>query len=116
MHAVDRIHSRPRGAPIEVDTPDILAYALSRLRKCGDDSIRILMLTDELPDFLLPHLTWAASRRADTPARTVRLLMKACGELMLEKALGMHRWRMLKRRFPGLEDPSGLRGRHLSGF
>ncbi|MGY3618410.1 hypothetical protein ACVJGD_004606 [Bradyrhizobium sp. USDA 10063] len=109
MNVVDRIHGKPRGAPIETDTPDVLVYALARLRKCKD-AIDVLRLTDELPDVILPYLTWAASRRQDIPARVVRILMKCCGELFLERALGLYRLRVLKSRYPGWQDPSGLRG------
>ncbi|MGY3487830.1 hypothetical protein ACVW1C_005713 [Bradyrhizobium sp. USDA 4011] len=60
----------------------------------------MLRLTDALPDVLLPHLAWAASRRQDVPARHVQVLVKCCGEPVLERALGRARLKQLKLRFP----------------
>jgi hypothetical protein len=90
-------------------TPDILVPALSALRRCKD-SIDILTLVDSLPEIILPHLTWAASRRTDVQPRFVKILMKCSGEAFLERVLGRERLRQLKLRFAGWEDPSGLRG------
>lgn len=97
---VGKLQFSPRTAAIEADTPDVLAHALAKLRQCGDDAINVLRLTDELPEIVLPYLAWAASRRQDIPARSVRIVMKCCGELLLERALGRHRLRQLKTRFP----------------
>ncbi|WP_225145768.1 MULTISPECIES: hypothetical protein, partial [unclassified Bradyrhizobium] len=35
----------------------------------------------------------------DIPARAIRVVMKCCGEPMLERALGLQRLRQLKRRY-----------------
>ena len=110
MGHVVKLQYAPRTAAAETDTPDVLVPALTRLRACGEDSIGILQLTDELPDIVLPFLTWAASRRSDIPARAIKILMKCAGEPMLQRALGLHRLRQLKARYRGWEDPSGLRG------
>lgn len=108
MSNIVKLQFSPRSAAVEVETPDILVPALAKLSICRD-AIDVLRLTDELPDVLLPHLTWAASRKQYVPARVVRVLMKCCGELMLSRALGQHRLRQLKTRFPHSDDPSGLR-------
>ncbi|MET4603264.1 hypothetical protein ABIB90_002742 [Bradyrhizobium sp. JR4.1] len=97
---VVKLQFSPRTATVETDTPDVLAHALAKLRRCGDDAINVLRLTDELPEVVLPYLAWTASRRRDVPARSVRILMKCCGELLLERTLGRHRLRMLKARYP----------------
>ena len=110
MGNVVKLQYAPRTAAAEIDTPDVLVPALTRLRACGSDSIAVLQLTDELPDFVLPFLAWAASRRSDIAPRAIKILMKCAGELMLERALGRGRLRQLKTRFHGWEDPSGLRG------
>lgn len=101
---VVKLQFSPRTAAVETDTPDVLAHALAKLRQCGGDAINVLRLTDELPEIVLPYLAWAASRRQDVPARSVLIVMKCCGELMLERALGRHRLRMLKARYP-LSEP-----------
>jgi hypothetical protein len=78
----------------------IRVWSTTTVRACGSDAINVLRLTDELPDIVLPYLTWAASRRPDIPARAVRILMKCCGDLFLERCLGTHRLRQLKARYP----------------
>jgi len=52
---------------------------------------------------VLPHLTWAASRRRDIPAGAIRVLIKCCGDLFLERSLGRQRLRQLKARYPASE-------------
>lgn len=99
MGNVIPLQRAPRTAAAEIDTPDVLVPALARLRACGSDAIDILRLTDELPDIVLPYLTWAASRRPDIPARAVQILVKCCGEQLLARALGLHRLRQLKARY-----------------
>jgi hypothetical protein len=99
MSNVVKLQFAPRTAAAEFDTPDVLVPALARLQRCKD-SIDVLRLSDELPDIVLPHLIWAASRKAGTQPRFVQILMKCCGELHLERCLGRHRLRQLKARFP----------------
>jgi hypothetical protein len=108
MSNVVRLHCKPRTAAVEADTPDVLVPALSALRRCKD-SIDLLQMVDELPEIILPHLTWAASRRTDVQPRFVKILMKCSGETFLERVLGRTRLGQLKLRFAGWEDPSGLR-------
>lgn len=107
MSNVIKLQFAPRTAPVESDMPDVLVAALSKLRQCRD-SIDVLRLTDELPDMILPHLAWAASRRPDIPPRFVRALVKCCGDLFLERCLGRHRLRQLKMRYSDREVLSGL--------
>lgn len=83
--------------------PDVLAPAIARLRSYGGDSIDVLQLVDELPDIVLPHLAWAASRRRDIAPVAVRVLIKCCGDLFLERCLGRQRLRQLKARYPASE-------------
>lgn len=96
---VVKLQFPPRTAPSEPDIPDVLVPALAALRDCST-SLDILQLMDTLPDRLLPHLAWAASRRRHIPSRNIQVLIKCCGDLMLERALGRHRLRMLKARYP----------------
>jgi len=100
MGSVVKLQFAPRTAATEGETPDVLVPALARLRACGSDSIDVLRLADELPDIVLPHLAWAASRRRDIPPVAVRVLMKCCGDLFLERCLGGQRLRQLKARYP----------------
>jgi len=100
MGNVVRLQSAPRTATTEGETPDVLVPALARLRACGSDPIDVLRLADELPDMVLPCLTWAASRRRDIPPTAVRVLIKCCGDLFLERCLGRKRLRQLKARYP----------------
>ncbi|MEE4417428.1 hypothetical protein [Klebsiella pneumoniae] len=103
MSNVIKLQFAPRTAAVETDMPDVLVTGLAKLRACKD-AIDVLRLTDALPDVLLPHLAWAASRRQDVPARHVQVLVKCCGEPMLERALGRAHLRQLKLRFP-VSDP-----------
>jgi hypothetical protein len=106
MGNVVKLQFAPRTAAAEPDIPDVLVPALLKLQRCSD-MIDVLRLVDELPDIVLPHLTWAASRRSCVPERFVKVLVKCCGELHLERCLGRHRLRQLKARFP-TEILSGL--------
>jgi len=54
---------------------------------------------------VLPFLAWAALRRQDIPARAIRVVMKCCGEPMVERALGHHRLRQLKQRYGEVSAP-----------
>ena|ERR1700733_2800606 len=101
------IQFAPRTGSVETDTPDVLVPALARLQRCKD-RIDIYRICEELPDQVLPHLAWAASRRQTTPSFAVRTLMKCCGDLFLERSLGSHRLRQLKTRYPATEVLSGL--------
>jgi hypothetical protein len=101
-------HHTPRTGALEVDMPDVLAVALARLRKCNPDTLDVFVLIEELPDLILPALAWAASRRAYIPRDTVRILVKACGPLFLERCLGGQRARELIARYPDKQTVSGL--------
>lgn len=105
MSSVVKLQFAPRTAAVEADTPDVLAHALAKLRQCGGDAINVLRLMDELPEVVLPFLAWAASRRQDIPARAIRVVMKCCGEPMLERALGLQRLRQLKQRYGEVSAP-----------
>ncbi|MDA9523056.1 hypothetical protein XI06_22940 [Bradyrhizobium sp. CCBAU 11434] len=99
MMGVVKLQFSPRTAPSEADVPDVLVPALAALRDCST-SLDILQLIDMLPDRLLPYLAWAASRRRYIPHRNIQVLIKCCGDVMLERALGRHRLRQLKTRYP----------------
>ena len=105
MGSVVKLQFAPRTAAAEIETPDVLVPALARLRACGSDAIDVLRLVDELPDIVLPHITWAASRRSDIPARAIQVLMKCCGDMGLERSLGRHRLRQLKARYGHISEP-----------
>jgi hypothetical protein len=81
-------HSTPRTGPLEGEMPDVLAFALSRLRRCNPDTLDIFILCDELPDLVLPALAFVASQRSYIPRESVRVLVKYCGPLFLERCLG----------------------------
>lgn len=100
MGNVIQLQRAPRTAAAEIETPDVLVPALARLRACGSDAINVLQLVDELPDMVLPHLTWAASRRSDISSRAMQILVKCAGDLFLERCLGRYRLRQLKARYP----------------
>ncbi|MEK9282823.1 hypothetical protein MTR72_24865 [Bradyrhizobium sp. ISRA442] len=107
MSNVIKLQFAPRSAAVDTEMPDVLALALAKLKVCRD-AIDVLQLTEALPDKLLPYLAWAASRRQDVPARYVKVLVKCCGELLLERALGRARLRQLKQRFPVSEPFAAL--------
>jgi hypothetical protein len=74
MNNVVSLHSKPRTGAVEVDMPDVLISALYRLRECRD-SLAVLVLADQLPEMILPALTWAASRKPFIPRVTVHTLV-----------------------------------------
>ncbi|MDA9545092.1 hypothetical protein ACM43_11625 [Bradyrhizobium sp. CCBAU 45321] len=98
---VAKLQFAPRTAPLETDCPDVLAHALAKLGRCDQRPAS----DEELPKIVLPFLAWAALRRQDLPARAIRVVMKCCGEPMVERALGIHRLRQLKQRYGEVSAP-----------
>lgn len=99
-------HSARTGA-LESDVSDVIATALARLRECRVDSLDVFVLCDELPELILPGLAYAASRRA-YPRELVKILVKYCGPLFLERCLGRRRARELIARYQEDKTLSGL--------
>lgn len=96
---IERVQYAPRsGATFEAST-DVLIPALMKLKACRD-KMDVLILTDQLPDIILPALTWVASRKTYIPHFAVETLVKCCGPLFLERCLGKARSRELLRRYP----------------
>lgn len=86
------------GATFEAST-DVLIPALMKLGDCRD-KMDVLILTDQLPDIILPALTWMASRKTYIPHFAVGTLVKCCGPQFLGRCLDRSRSRELLRRYP----------------
>lgn len=104
---MERIQYAPRQGVTFEPSLDILVPALAKLRACRD-SMDVLILTDNVPDIILPALAWTASRKTFIPHFAVETLVKCCGPLFLERCLGKLRARELLTRYPkraALADP-----------
>lgn len=96
---MERIQYAPRQGVTFEASIDVLVPALMKLRDCRD-KMDVLVLTDQLPDIILPALAWVASRKRYIPHFAVETLVVCCGPFFLERCLGRGRARELLRRYP----------------
>jgi hypothetical protein len=95
---IERIHYHPRQGATYEPPLDVLMPALMKLRECND-SLKVLVLVDSLPDIILPALAYAASQKRYVPTVAVKTLVKACGPVFLTRTLGRERARSLQARY-----------------
>lgn len=104
---MERIQYAPRQGVTFEPSLDVLIPALERLRACRDE-MDVLVLTDQVPDIILPALAWVASQRTYIPHFAVETLVVCCGPLFLERCLGKSRSKELLRRYPKRAALAGL--------
>lgn len=81
---IERVQYAPRQGVTFEPSLDVLIPALERLRACRD-KMDVLVLTDQVPDIILPALAWVASRKTYIPHFAVETLVKCCGAAISRK-------------------------------
>src|ERR1035437_7051022 len=94
----NEITPRPRTGPILDDAPLAVVPAIAALARCknGIDAMKIYL---EIPNELLPQVTWYSAQRGHVKPSIIRDLIKMTGRHRLIDALGSKQARNLFARF-----------------